>query len=73
MKKKSFWQVIAEGFATIGEGFYYLFDLGISREMPPNCREILLKTDNQAIREDWEKIGEAFRTTMTNQKHKADK
>ena len=69
MKKKSFWQALLEGFATIGEGFSQLFCFGSSREIPPNCREILEKRDEQALREDWEKVGEAFNTVI---KQKAD-
>lgn len=69
MKRKSFWQALLEGFATIGEGLSHLFYFGASREMPPNCREILEKSNEQALREDWEKVGEDFNTVI---KQKAD-
>ena len=62
---------IGEGFASIGEGFSLILSFGASQEVPHSYRETLMKTDSQAIREDWEKIGDAFRTVIANQKAKS--
>jgi len=67
----NFWRSILDGLASIGEDFALIFSFGASREVPHSYREILMKTDSQAIREDWEKIGDAFRTAIANQKTKS--